>query len=802
MKLKVIILSVIIILWQNSDVYAYTDINYTITVTDKSNRPVQYATVQVVRTKDGTLHYSDITNADGTLVIKKMEAEEYKLIISHINYALKEIVINVNESDNTPLQVQLEHKSELLEEQVINVNKKVFETSNDKLIINVKNSSIYSNQPGIIQLLSNIPGVINLNNLLTFRGNRKIQFAVNGRSIPLTGAAQYDYLQSISTQSIEKIELIEQPGSNYDMEGDVVINIITNQPKNIGWRSSVNTVLGTAYSYGSFLPSANNSISLQYGNEKLFWSLGYNYNYSEGYTNINERIDFNALKNFNQDIGFYDRGENVHNPTFQIQYSFNKKHEIGTAVNLNVKHKNTFLSNDMFVASDKIIDSTIATHSKENTQSLQKAIDFYYKWSIDSTQQIRYVIDLIGNKKDFFINSYNQFWVNNNHRDEIIAGKSLNDIFLVAQQLDYSKVISRDARLEAGAKYGYVNSKNNVQYRNETLNEFVNNNEFEYIERTFSAFVTYTQKYKTWNFNIGARYQSRSFETDNSHVQDVKKDFKNIFPNILISKTFASKNRISVNYFKRIVNPVYTNLSPYDYYVNPFTTLKGNEYLKPSITNRVDISYDFKSGVKIKSSNYKSKNFIATAQIQDKENFTQVLMSDNIGNLFSNSLEFSYPFMLNKYYMGYIGTGFEYQQYKEGPANKLGYRSNKKLIYYLFTQQEIQIPKLFNIELNGNIITPSPQAQFEINTICYLNIGITKSLWKGKLDAQLLLNDVFRSLKYDGWVYGNEWLSTYGNYKSSRQILIGLKYQLLNKGKLKTEKASWITNEEKSRLPK
>ncbi len=125
----------------------------------------------------------------------------------------------------------------------------------------------------VTDLLENIPSIeVTTDGEISLRGNSSVEVWINGKASGLTTDNRFEILQQIPAESIEKIEVIDNPSAKYSPEGSAgIINIVLKRDRKAGY-------------YGSLQAGAN-----QHGG----WNTGANINYSSGlldaYANVGYR---------------------------------------------------------------------------------------------------------------------------------------------------------------------------------------------------------------------------------------------------------------------------------------------------------------------------------------------------------------------------------------------------------------------------------------------------------------------------------------------------------------------------------
>ena len=125
----------------------------------------------------------------------------------------------------------------------------------------------------VSDLLENIPSVeVTTDGEISLRGNSSVEVWINGKASGLTSDNRAEILQQIPAESIERIEVIDNPSAKFSPEGSAgIINIVLKRDRRAGY-------------YGSVQTGVNN----QKG-----WNVGGNINYSskwvDAYANLGYR---------------------------------------------------------------------------------------------------------------------------------------------------------------------------------------------------------------------------------------------------------------------------------------------------------------------------------------------------------------------------------------------------------------------------------------------------------------------------------------------------------------------------------
>ena len=125
------------------------------------------------------------------------------------------------------------------------VKKKILERKADRLIFNV-DASIASQGMDAGETLANVPMLKVDENLgsISIIGKSGVNVMINGKILNLSGAALLNYLKSIRSENISKIEVITTPPSKYEAQGNSgLINIILKKNPNLGFSGNITSGL-------------------------------------------------------------------------------------------------------------------------------------------------------------------------------------------------------------------------------------------------------------------------------------------------------------------------------------------------------------------------------------------------------------------------------------------------------------------------------------------------------------------------------------------------------------------------------
>ena len=243
-------------------------------VLDKQNDEVlQFVTVRVTGA-DGKLAGGGMTDVKGQFNIQGLKDGAYTLEITLMGYksAVRRFQVTPEKRNIHYNAIYLSEDQKMLKEVQVTGQRSQMKLEVDRKTFTV-DEVLAAAGGSVSDLLENIPSVeVTTDGEISLRGNSSVEVWINGKSSGLTSDNRAEILQQIPAESIERIEVIDNPSAKYSPEGTAgIINIILKRDRRAGY-------------YGSVQTGVNN----QKG-----WNVGGNINYSskwvDAYANIGYR---------------------------------------------------------------------------------------------------------------------------------------------------------------------------------------------------------------------------------------------------------------------------------------------------------------------------------------------------------------------------------------------------------------------------------------------------------------------------------------------------------------------------------
>jgi hypothetical protein len=177
-------------------------------------------------------------------------------------------------------------KTSELKEVVVGSKKKSVEQRADRTIFDFSEQS-YLNSGSVMEGLKKLPGLIVSDVAGMMYQGKQLEVFMDARPLNIFSNELTSYLESLPANSIEKVEIITQPGAEFPAtSGGAIINIVTS--KNA--KKYLSATYSNGYSYTKYDQSRhriNNSLLLNSKNKWFGWQIQAGQNYNEGYQRTN-----------------------------------------------------------------------------------------------------------------------------------------------------------------------------------------------------------------------------------------------------------------------------------------------------------------------------------------------------------------------------------------------------------------------------------------------------------------------------------------------------------------------------------
>jgi hypothetical protein len=259
----------------------------------KSDEPVGFVTVGISHQDSTDLVKGSVTDVGGNFRIDGLPNGSYTLSVTYVGYRdlTRDFKItDKNQSVHFPL-LYLTEDSKMLNEVTVTGQKSTMKLEVDRKSFDVSQLITNSGQAAT-DVLENIPSVeVDNDGNISLRGNESVEVWINGKASGLTSDNRAQILEQLPAESIDHIEVIDNPSAKFSAEGSAgIINIVLKKDRKAGYYGSVQVG-------GDTWGGANSSFNINYNNKAIdaYLNVGYRHRQNKGH----EKSEQNFLKTGN-----------------------------------------------------------------------------------------------------------------------------------------------------------------------------------------------------------------------------------------------------------------------------------------------------------------------------------------------------------------------------------------------------------------------------------------------------------------------------------------------------------------------
>ncbi|MCJ8152752.1 TonB-dependent receptor family protein [Chryseobacterium sp. SSA4.19] len=753
----------------------------------KSGNQVSYAEITIIRDQ---LKQTTISDEKGNYTVKLPENGTYKIECAYGGKVLYHDEVLVK--GNTTYDFIISDKDEKqIEGITFTARKKIIERKADRLIFNISGSIASQGMDGV-QALSITPQIkVDENAGISMVGKSGLAVMINDRLLNLSGTELINYLKSLRSENIEKIEVITAPPAKYEAQGNSgLINIVLKKNQNLGWNGSLTTSFMKT-TYAGF----SNSTTVNYQNEKLRTSLKLRQYDSQKHSSENYRIIGQDGMNSTDNRRDFWKGAGFN---FSSDYEINKQSRIGFVLDYGFGNSGMDITNDSDYFQNENYTNTLSTYAEHRNDNEQNTVSAYYDINFGKRSN---KLSITGNYFSNTPKSTIDFTTRDNASGGSYSVKTPSELnySIYSGQADLSLPFTF-AKTEAGVKFTNFDNNSDIKYQNLLGGTYITDpqrsNFFKYNEKNYAVYVSMEKQIDNkWSLKAGLRYEYSVINGSSvSSGQVTENSYGKFFPTAYLTYKADENNTFNLNYSKRINRPGFRALNPFRWYTNVNSYYSGNPALNPSVNDNFELSYVYKG--KLSASTYFQRELNAFGQLVILEGENKTSNFYNFFNKNSTGITVNYSDTFFKFWEANYSLDFSHMK-THVFATDAASRKGNSTSFDLQNNFALNKDKTIQFFMNYWFRLPSSIG----NTYSYYVANFTAGLKLSLMDKNLLMNiyvsDVFRQAKSHGEIYYQNSTHFFNNYYDGRSFSVSLTYNFGNK-KVKTEGRN-VKFDEKSR---
>ena len=549
-------------------------------VVDTQGEPVAYATVAVLSKTDSTIVCGAMTQEDGTFNIITKEKEGI-MMVALLGYKTVYMV----PSDGA--LITLADDTTLLESAVATAIMPKTKLTGEGLQTNVR-GSVLENAGTAVEVLEKTPGIVKGQNGLEVIGKGAPLVYINGHKV--TDSSELDRLQS---NEIQSVEVITNPGAQYDATVRSVVRIrtIRRQGEGFGFSLNASDAQSLRWSQGNDYKGAFN-MNYRTGGLDFFAGVNYNRNTARQQSDL-EKSSFGRSADGGdwmfQDKGDLDSkffGRNIYGNA-GVNWQMSDSHFAGAKLEWGreLQSDETTTIHDNVYENGTLIDrlATVSTENIGDKPSYNIGANVYYNGLFAGKLGVDVNLDYYGNRSTSTVLSEE---ASSMSQDARVTSGSDNAGRMYAAKAVVSYPVWT-GQLEVGTEETF--SSRTDEYHIAGVD--IPASKARITEDIYSGFASYGFMLpKVGMFSAGIRYEYVNYSyRDELHPEnDIPRNYGNWFPTFSYAGA-AGPVQLMLSYSKKTERPQYSLLSSAIRYNNRYIWQSGNAQLQPQISHDVSL---------------------------------------------------------------------------------------------------------------------------------------------------------------------------------------------------------------------
>lgn len=759
----------------------------------EDRKPVEFATVTLLRVKDSSLVKGAIADIEGKYEFEGIPGGRY--LVAAVNMGMKKSFSAPFTLNGQPVKVPallLAAESRNLKEVNVTAKRPFIEQKADKMVVNVENSIVAAGGTAM-EVLQQSPGVqVDKDDNISMRGKNGVVIMIDGKPTNMSAQDVAQLLKNMPSSNVDQIELIANPSAKYDAAGNAgIINIKLKKNDNYGTNGNVNIGGGQGK-----LPKFNSGLSLNHRNERLNAYGSYNYNYNGNFENLliyRDNMEESGRMVFDQET-YIDKRSNYHGAKAGVDYFINKNHTIGVMANVALGDWFGDGNSVTWIGNGLAIDSSLKTKMDNTSRWDRQSYNLNYRGKLDTTgKELNIDLDYSRNvdKRDNHL--YSAFMDGTGevyYRGDTTRSLQPSIIDIKTVKIDYTHPLKKNAKLEAGIKLSYVNSDNDSRFDSLKVAKWeydINrSNYFIYEENVNAAYLNYSRQFKKLGVQAGLRAEQTNVKGNSVTLQQVNDtSYLNFFPSVFFSYQASDNHQWGISYSRRLQRPNYNNLNPFEFFLDRYTKAGGNPNLRPQYSHNFELRHTFKSFLNTAIGYSRTSDMLSRILepgVDPKTGDTTILVYKymNVAERDNVNLNISAPLPITKWWKSFTNISVFYNAFETVVSGELINRSSGG--FYGQTQHTFTLTKSLSAEASFDYVSPqiSDEGLFKMKSMYALNIGFSQQVLKKKGTVRLNVNDVFNNRRFRGEYTTTNREVSLANRWDSRQIRVSFTYRFGN----------------------
>ncbi|MBR6963706.1 MAG: TonB-dependent receptor [Prevotella sp.] len=735
-----------------------TERHLTGTLIDEHGQPVAFANVAVLNPADSTILSGGVSNEGGQFVVPY----EQEKVLARITYIGYKTVYRLCTSESMGT-IRLQPEAYTISNVTVTGSRPQFKLSSDGLRVNVQ-GTLLANMGTAFGVLGELPRVTTEGDKVEVYGKGQPEIYINNKKVH-----DVNELRELKSTDILSVEVISNPGAQYDATVESVIRIKTIKR------------LADGFSFSSQTHINYNSLLDGYETVKATWRSGRLETFANiDYYNHANKQDIGLTTNIitphetvrtEQSTALKFRSESA-SAKVGFSYDLDDNNSLGTSYTLSKSFtgKGRWSGNEQIWLNGQKVGTVESNTDVNRSMGPQHNLDVYYlgKW---------------GKLGVNFDGSY--YWSKQNEAQGVAENSSeVENRSVNTQSNNHNRLIAGKLVMSLPVGKGTLSLGSEASLTSTHslyMSDFseIPSTDIRVKENHVALFAEYSLPLsQTWNVSGGLRYEhaTNEYSSFGQRLDDPSRTYDDLFPNVSLGWT---KKKISVSfaYNSRVARPTYRALTRHLQYDSRFLYDGGNPLLHPQFNHNLSINagyswlslqaeYSIQKDKTMQLMNLYNQQAIAFLKWENIDHFRQFAVSV----VAAPKLNWYQPQLM----LAYSQQFFDAHAY--GIAQNL-----RKPRFYARLQNRFLIGKSAFVALEWQGWTTYSGGPGNYKPMSFANLKFYKGFHDNRWMLNLDFTDILDSYRERWTVYGNGVENEKDGKMFSRQAVLTLTYNFNQK---------------------
>jgi outer membrane receptor protein involved in Fe transport len=577
----------------------------------KTDEPLGFVNVVISPRGETKLVKGAVTDLDGAFDITDLPPGNYTLTLSFVGYKdlTRQFAVTTAKPATHYNVLYMSEDSHQLQEVTVTGQRSSMKLEVDRKSFDVT-QDIANAGGAASDVLENIPSVeVDNDGNISLRGNTSVEVWINGRASGLTADNRAQILQQLPAESIERIEVIDNPSAKFSAEGSAgIINIVLKKDRKAGYYGSIQAG-------GNTRGSAHTSFNINYNSSALdaYFNVGFRHRQNNGggsysYQEYLTTNQYQSYRGSNDSRGnnLFSRGGLTWHATQKDDFSVGGMFMIGGNNNLNITPYHYGI-----LGTDTDTQLMLRRNTGDGDMRMMHG-EFNYRHNFTDKHFLDFVVEYNNWRSDndnFYQDSTTYYdgvtptTYTYQYRPAFIRNRSWE------VRLDYENPISETILIQAGynGRFSHENTPQESWIDNNNWDGRAQEEDKPYYNRfiydmdVHSLYFTSTMKFGNFGVMAGLRGEYWKVNTESydwyqerdASLRDkpFKKDYFQLFPSVFLSYQLTENDQLQLNYTRRLRRPWGGQLNSFRNTRDASMVEFGNPELTPEFSNSFSLNY-------------------------------------------------------------------------------------------------------------------------------------------------------------------------------------------------------------------